>query len=166
MLLLEADSWKLEAPSDSSFAHCMCVVGKNYRLQDIQLKKNLGEAPAGSVQLSAVRRTASAVSFPPELSIVARPRGQCKPCIPVCPRRGVRAPAEVQRPEAFANRLEFHPVLPRRGVRAAEAQRPEASANREFHPVLPRRGIRAPAEAQRPEAFANQTKWRIPGSNR
>ena len=28
-------------------AHCVCVVGKNYRLQDIQLSKNLHLRPLG-----------------------------------------------------------------------------------------------------------------------
>ena len=47
MLLLEAGNWKLEAPSDSSLhTACVFVVGKNYRLQDIQLSKSPNE-PGG-----------------------------------------------------------------------------------------------------------------------
>jgi hypothetical protein len=33
---------------DSPYAHCVCVVGKNYRLQNIQLSKNPPSLPLGS----------------------------------------------------------------------------------------------------------------------
>jgi hypothetical protein len=70
--LLEAGSWKLEAPSDSSLhTACVFVVGKNYRLQDIQLSKSAFEAI--SCQPSAASRGA-----PRSGELLSKPSGICR----------------------------------------------------------------------------------------
>jgi hypothetical protein len=102
MFLLETGNWELETTRDSPLhTACAFVVGKNYRLQDIQLSK-MREALSRPLSAfgrlesptSRPRRFVVTASFPnfggslagqlsrpvraPELSILRTPRACCK----------------------------------------------------------------------------------------
>jgi hypothetical protein len=151
--LLEAGSWKLEAPSDSSLhTACVFVVGKNYRLQDIQLSKSAFEAI--SCQPSAASRGA-----PRSGELLSKPSGICRE----------RLRSTLNRAFHLTTRRAFAQARPSKNSfsRPAVLRSTRQVAG---HPSLVRGPQPAYLRAKRfgghPSPGFMSEGWRIPGSNR
>ena len=115
-----------------------CVVGKNYRLQDIRLSKSVearDQLPVASNRsvegrcAAGFSQSLSAYSRLPELSILRASLARCKRDVSIRATRRMLLAIRTPRARGEGGRWGPHP-------------------------------------SRRPEAVDNQTKWRIPGSNR